>query len=645
MDIDKLLASVKESIEVDKLKLGNVGNRPHYPAFIAFNGADTDNCSLFTQMLGNVWPEQIIRSVVMYRYICSSNGLVFRSTDSDDAVEINCVNDALESVNQQSEMFSSHHKWCLFNIIDTRKLDFEEFKAAYSSLNELIDTIDTPVKSMAIILLEDSRSRAVKQKAYLIRDFIRNKKDYEGLIIMSNRTRGGREYSFDKLYSIAAKTILLADNDAKTSTDDLDYSDRVSKLYSPNTDALIVSYNSLEKPTMKILFSMAAEALETAKSSIAVKSTDSLYMIDELNELLDIHENQIALFRSYLQKIKKELLNEQVYNTIMDYAPLSSPYIPAKGAKKSARNSEYAAYVKPSSLKLIIDRFARRFFESDECGALLDAYQKRIREKITLGNVYTITPAMISGAFERLKLFEMDTSGGTLEESFVNKVINEVTYSLIYRQCERMVTEYCRQSVIKQSIDNLERLYTEVVQRLSFSWADSISKQYVARMKEFLRTEEGIKCLNGILSMSDDSNDVYNALTSTLYRAEKYFADTISKPFIQMWADTMKQQGQDILTKIRSELKGDGQNGIMLRGGYPVLDVMSVYMMHTVDRNGDNPTLMYRQLEEAFREMDTIQFFNTGNDDSIEVLSYYRCDGDNLILGLRPEEIGEKNGV
>ena len=641
MDIEKLLESVKESIEIDKIRLGNVGNRPHYPVFIAFNGADTDRCSLFTQVLGGVWSEQILRLLLMYRLNFCGSEPIFKRIDFDEEVKISGVNDALSNVNQQSDIFSSYNKWCLFNIIDTSQLDFEEYLTAYASFNRLREVIDAPVKSMAIILLEDSRNPEVKKKAYLIRDFLRNKKDYEGLIILSNRSRGGREHSFEELYAIAAKIVLLADNDALTSADDVDYSNRVSKLYSPDTNAMIVSYNSLEKPTMKILCNMAAEALETAKASIAAESRDNLYRIDELNELLDIHDNQVVFFRSYLQRIKKELLSERDYQMLMACAPLSSPYIPAKGEKGSARSSEFAGHVMHSSFKLIIDRFARRFFESEECRKLLQAYKESLYERITLGNVYMITPEMISGAFERLKIFELDTDGGTLEDSFINKVLNEVTYTLIYRQCELIVLDYCSTCVINQARENLERLYSDVFQMLSLSWTDSISQQYVDQMKEFLRTEEGCRCLSGILRMSGDFSDICNALTYTLYKADRFFVDTIRKPFIQIWADTMKQRGQDIFTRIRSELRGDGQNGIMLRGGYPVLDVMSVYMMHTVDRNGENPTLMYRQFEEAFKDMDTIQFFNTGNDDLIEALSFYRCDGNNLILGLRSQEKGE----
>lgn len=59
---------------------------------------------------------------------------------------------------------------------------------------------------------------------------------------------------------------------------------------------------------------------------------------------------------------------------------------------------------------------------------------------------------------------------------------------------------------------------------------------------------------------------------------------------------------------------------------------MKVYMLHTTNENGEDPTDLYRYLKAAFEMDASVQFLNTGYDDSLEALIFASVEGINLAL-------------
>ena len=110
-----------------------------------------------------------------------------------------------------------------------------------------------------------------------------------------------------------------------------------------------------------------------------------------------------------------------------------------------------------------------------------------------------------------------------------------------------------------------------------------------------------------------------------------------NQPFIKIYATALKLNPVKLFGHIINTLNGQGDNGILLRGSYPIDDVMSVYILHCYDRNGNNETDLYKQFksDKNFESVHGIQFFNTGNDDSIESIKFYKCEGINLVIGLK----------
>jgi hypothetical protein len=53
-------------------------------------------------------------------------------------------------------------------------------------------------------------------------------------------------------------------------------------------------------------------------------------------------------------------------------------------------------------------------------------------------------------------------------------------------------------------------------------------------------------------------------------------------------------------------------------------------MLHTTDANGNNPTGLFGYLQQTFKDVNDIQYFNTGSDDDLEVITFVSLDNNRL---------------
>ena len=103
-------------------------------------------------------------------------------------------------------------------------------------------------------------------------------------------------------------------------------------------------------------------------------------------------------------------------------------------------------------------------------------------------------------------------------------------------------------------------------------------------------------------------------------------------PFIEEWERRLDLTGDRIYREISKTLTEKADDLIRLYGNLPISKAMTVYMLHTVDMRGENPTQLYEHLKETFRDNTLVQYFNTGYDDALEAISLIECNGRYLVM-------------
>ena len=628
MNIEQLLENVTEKIEDENLRLSSVGNRPHYPVFVAFNGADSDNCSAFTTTMRTIWSEQICRRILLYKYYHNGESLSFTSL-SDMGIQIDDVYSSIKEVARSREVFVEQNTWCFYNILDTGYFNnIDDFYHAFYSLDSFVDIIHREVRSMAIVILRDSRNQDKIRLNYQIRDHLRNETPYSGVILLSDRTRSGSEVEITELYNIAANLVLLSDNDAITTADDQDYLERNLKLYSGSP--LIVSYNYLKKPTYKILYRMTNCIVERVDELLA---NPDQQLSGSLKTLLGVGDNIIPLFKSFIDDTKNRMISDRSYFVAMNCMPMKNPEIFTQEEYDKMTFGMFKTKILQNSYRQTVMKTAERFFRGDICQSLIKEYEKTVYGRFTLNNVSSISMDSVNNLFDSIEDYYRITDADPIANHYVVDVLMSLLKDFIYPACKNMLLRVCDASNIEAAKDNWKALKFDINDHMPVVGFDQISEEYGRQMAMFLRTDVGSECINDLLKITNDLDDLYKALDNTLAMADNYSRLTINVPYIQMWATALNLQGDAIFRKIRAQLTDEGHKGILLNGEYTIKEELTVYMMHTTDMSGMNKTQLYSQFYEAFKGQPNVQFFNTGNDDAIESMQFYRCAGTDLVIG------------
>lgn len=629
MEIVELIEKVRLNIEDNKIITNNVGNRPHYPIYVVFNGSNIKDCSAFINNIQNIWSSYICKNLLFYRYTTDGSKVRFIDVHSDDELDINLVYERTSEAARTRDVFAKRDMWCLYNIIDTANLSFEEFKLAYSSLDYHKEVIDERTRSMVAIILRDDRTKERKSINYQIRNFLREETIYDSVVIVSNRARGGFEYESDEVFRVVSNLILLSNNDAVTTADDEYFAERCMKLYSRTP--LIISYNSLSKPTKDILSCMVQRLIIEVCSLINESNTKTLSSKD-IDSILGIENGKIVVFYDFIHSINQRIIQEVNCSEILQYMPMSSPSVITSKDLESKSFSQLDG-INVEILNLIAMEYCRQFMEGEEGKVLLQKYSKNINDNLNLMNIGSVSENKIVETFE--ELIGRSNKPNILENPktyFSQLIIYTLKTRFIFPYCIELAKKICNANIIEKTKENIETFKNKVDEQLPVSGFDEISTFYGKNMSNFLNTDIGKERVYQILKVGNTYDDICTIVEQTLCDANEYCDEIISMPFISVWANALKIHDGEVFQRIRNTLYGDGDDAILLRGLYPVIEELSIYMLHCYDRNGDNETELFSQFKEAYKHVSNVQFFNTGNDDSIESIKFYKCAGTSLIL-------------
>ena len=89
----------------------------------------------------------------------------------------------------------------------------------------------------------------------------------------------------------------------------------------------------------------------------------------------------------------------------------------------------------------------------------------------------------------------------------------------------------------------------------------------------------------------------------------------------------------NIYRLISGLLTGEEDQRFCLRGNYPLgKKRLRVFMLHTTDLNGDNPTALYEHLRVACQSDSILQYLNTGYEGALEAFTLLECDKADLMV-------------
>lgn len=630
-----MLDSVKQGID-DESIVFNVGNRPHYPIFVAFYGANKDNCAALYNNFAGVWQSQICERLLLYKYGFENDNLVFSDAFTDEQVENQHVYNSIADVAKTNDIFADLSTWCLYNVIDTSHIGFEEFERSFNSLRALKYIIDETVRSMVIIILNDTRDVSRKAINYQIREFLINRKDYDGVIVLSNRSRNGAVYDLPTLYRIISGVILLSANDAVSSVDDKFYRERNYKLYSKIPHS--VAYTSLTKPTKDILLCMTDRFVTLVNQKRDSSREDTKFREftnSDLENAVGIKNHKLAFFEEYIQNLRNQITKDKRLRGIAQYLPLRSETVITDEQLIKNSYSSLKSILFPNAIMMLADDFCRQEIKSNAFKQVFSNYEAYINKNFNLLNVKSITPDRVVATFSAIQNVVYVNEDDPIQVYINNLLVSVMMNNYILPLCIELIETVLDSNNYQQTKKLVDLFTKEISNQIPTKGFGDIPKVYGDYMSDYLGSIDGEKLIMDFLRIGNTYDDLIEVLKEALISANKNCNDRVNMPFITLWANTLKKTGPAaVIGKILTILNGDGDKGVLLRGEFPLIKEMCVIMLHCYDAEGKQNEWLYTQLQQAYRTDADVQFFNTGNDNAVESLKFYKIEDSNLILGL-----------
>ena len=610
-------------LELEKYSQGTniVGNRPHYPMLLLFNSAfDTNAYNSIFSKLGRVWP-QSLQHLVKYRYFLRNEQVEYADFENDDIQTEETVLAAVDTEQQEHNTFASMMQMLIFNVLDTSTLEsVKDFQSHYEYVEHVKNLVGGKNKTMLVVLLNDSLTN--RKISNDIREFLSKNNAYDSVVLISNRTRSNEIFAIPDLYRIVSDIIVLSNNDAVSSVDDEDYKSRFATLYNNTTYTL--SYVLCEKPNQKIAIQINDIVLDHALDYLKRTQINELSV---WNKKLGIDENG----RSQICEKFISSLHIGVDQDVLKRIPVKEIVVIKSIDYLSCSYKRFCEY----SYKDVISNFAE-----DYC-------KNYILNELDLRSCVADFEKLVRSNVSPAELVELDDT--TLERimGMVNMGLGSLNEELplseyIKRQIETHIREkhiYPQfRAVIKRLRDNSKEVIS-IIEKVQSKYKnyiplnnDGLGVTYKNLTENYFQTQAGNESLISICNPGNGIDDIFFELKRCFVEIIKTNKSVFSLPFIEEWEKRLDLTGDRIYREISQTLTKGADDLVRLYGNLPVNKILTVYMLHTVDMDGKNPTQLFEHLKETFKNDNIVQYFNTGFDDALEAISLIPCNGSNLLI-------------
>jgi hypothetical protein len=280
----------------------------------------------------------------------------------------------------------------------------------------------------------------------------------------------------------------------------------------------------------------------------------------------------------------------------------------------------------------IMSKYFDDYLESDilpklQSGLCIEMYENTIRSSVTSAQLAAMPEDMPERLFEHL------TTGETNEKLPVNEYVqnvikNKIRYDILYPDAKKCIENLRNKA--EDSIINILKLLDDFNVEYPVNGFDDIGNMFEIITLNYLRTDQGMEKLNRLLSIGLTKLQMLEFLFDILRSVIHTYRDEFSLSFVDLWSKLLDMAGNMIYRQISVALTENTDDRTLLWGSYAYEKKMQIFMLHTTDANGNNPTGLFGYLQQTFKDVNDIQYFNTGSDDDLEVITFVSLDNNRL---------------
>ena len=620
MTIEQLISKTEDEIgKKNAEKMEHVGNRPHYPMFFAANaGFNAKGWKDVHHVLERIWP-QSVKNLVVCQYQTDKGTPALYSIEDSQPMQVEQIQKMLDEAKTQSYTFAEMSEWCIYNLLDTGSIStLEEFKREYSIIDELKDIVVDPAKGILILLLDNALEK--RTLADEIREFLSTEDSkYDSRIILSTRDMSSVNHKPAELRRIAGDVIVISNNDAISKIDDEDF--RARRETFVNGGTYTISYVNKENPNDRI----ALQICETLIGHLGEQMNSSARTnIKYWTDLLKIKNNRCSLCEKFIENTPLNIPNEALAGL-----PVKQEAI---GEKIDFSTISYEKFIRYTFTD-VFENFTATYFQSKLSPYIkekdvIDQFKALIVESAPLSACKQLDEEMVEQIMNQLQP-GVAVPQASLPQYFEDKMKAYLRKDILYPTMRQVLEG------LKQDAEKTEEAIREVQQafEVSRSLADDadLGRIYKDTCNAYLQ-KGGSKDLRNACAPGNDKEEIIAGLYTCVRNMVSQNEDLFSMPLVDSWAKRLEMAGEAIYTEILKALAENQKEHILLFSRGAVTPGIKVYMLHTTDKDGGQPTELYGHLQRAFAMDHSALFFNTGYDDSLEALNFYSIEGNNLVL-------------
>ncbi len=618
--IKKLIKRTELELEKTNQSIKIVGNRPHFPMLVIFNevftASDYDDIQ---QKLSRVW-FQSMQNIAFYKYsITSSNQLGFYNLIDNAELTKKSVMDRLDEVRMARDVFESMKQMFVYNVVNTSEFEsVDEFVQHYNIKQSVKEIVADACKLMLVVLLDDSSAKRTVSNE--IREFLSKHSEYDSTIIISNRTRDNVMYKMDELNRIVANLFILSNNDSISNIDDMDYNRRVATLY--NNSTYILSYILRERPNKKIGIQISNSILENAIDNI--KPIEE-YEFSEWNKRLGITNGKLTVCEDFISNLPCS-----VDQNIFAYLPMRDNAVEANLDFSNMPYSKFKNYIYDEVFNGFVASYCENQLMMDaDVSDCVEKFKDYVKMRFSAAELCSISNVTADRLIDQLETGKADESL-PIFGYFKDCVKNEVRSNLLYPSFKNVLIDLKNEAEV--TVNHIKEVYSEYQKNIPLNAFENLGKIYHNITVNHFHTEQGHRDIQNIIAAGNNYDDIVEYIFECFYHIISSNKDLFALPFIEEWECRLDLAGAMIFKEINEVLTGGSDDMIRLYGNYPINKVLKVFMLHTSDANGENPTKLYQHLKDTFESDSLVQYFNTGYDDALEAITFIECSGANLII-------------
>ena len=620
MTVEELIKKSELAMDQQGQRMINVGNGPHYPMLILYNDDfSEEDLEVFSAKLDRIWPQTLDR-LVQYSYTAEVSGEITLFSVSDRReVSVEEVTRSLDQAKMARDIFRSMKQWCLYNVVSTRSFtSVDEFIAHYQAQEQCRKIVVDQVKSMLIVLLEDSILR--RSIAGEIRNYLAKHSQYDSTILIATRSRSNEMYAVEELYRIAADVLLISNNDAVSAWDDSGYKKRVSTLYNGGT--YTVSYTLVERPTRKIATQMQGALLRNMAEQLKPPAR------------MDLNDwNKGFAFDRFKSPVCERFISNQrlrIDRELFESLPLRQKALRERVSLASMAYAKAKEYTFEDAFSGLVESCCQEQFRSNsEISSCVKEFRAETVKRFPATMLRQLTDSMIKQIIGQLFVGASD-EGLPLPEYFESQLHICLRRDYIYPRFAQALREL-RDSA-EETVKGAEEVRADYQKAVPAGYFDGVGTMYEKAAVNYLHGERGQRQLAEILSAENGRDGVLEQMLACFRDMLRHNEELFSLSFTEEWRCRLDLTGDRIYHEISSVLTNGADDAIRLYGNYPLDKRMKVYLLHATDAAGKNPTQLYTSLRETFAGDDTAQYFNTGCDNALEAITFVACEGKNLLL-------------